>query len=192
MIKLALVLGVVFAMISFGHLAHAENQKLVCVYQPMDLFMDKSLPGLVSSQVQTHGINVRTVPIIDQILRNNADCNIIIKIDRAINENYRYTDKTIKYQVSNNTITIFTYKTADVYNPTSGEALKPMTNWSCETTAHATKYYSNYQISNSGYYGTYTGYCNPYKGSIDPSKVGELPYNVIRSSVDSSLLALGL
>lgn len=79
-----------------------------------------------------------------------------------------------------------------MYNPTSGEAVKPMTNWSCETIAHATKYHSNYQVSNSGYYGTYTGYCNPYKGSVNPSKVGELPYNVIRSSVDSSLLALGL
>lgn len=192
MIKLALVLGIAFAIISYGHLAHAEDQKLVCVYQPMDLFMDKSLPSLISSQVQTHGVNVKTVRIIDQILKNDSGCNVIIKIDRAINENYRYTDKTIKYQIDNSTITIFTYKTAGVYNPTSGEAVKPMTNWSCETIAHTTKYYSNYQISNSRYYGTYTGYCDPYKGSVDPSKIGELPYNVIRSSVDSSLLALGL
>jgi len=192
MIKLALVFGIVITMISFGHFVYAEGQKMVCVYQPMDQFIDKTLPGLISSQVQTHGVNVKTVRIIDQILGKDSDCNVIIKIDRAINENYRYTDKTIKYQVVNNTITIFTYKTAGVYNPTSGEALKPMTNWSCETTAHVSRYHSNYQISNSGYYGTYTGYCDPFKGSIDPSKVGELPYNVIRSSVDSSLLALGL
>lgn len=87
MIKLALVLGIVFAMISYGHLAHAEGQKLVCMCQPTDLFMDKSLPGLISSQVQTHGVNVKTVRIIDQILKNDSDCNVIIKIDRAINEN---------------------------------------------------------------------------------------------------------
>src|SRR6185312_11261256 len=191
MIRLALVFGIVITMISFGQLAHADGQKLVCVFQPMDLFMDKTLPDLIVSQVQTHGVNVKTVRIIDQILGKDSDCNIVIKIDRAINENYRYTDKTIKYQVVNNTITIFTYKTASVYNPTSGEALKPMTNWSCETTAHASRYHSNYQISNFGYYQTYTGYCDPFKGSIDPSKVGELPYNVIRSSVESSLLTFG-
>ena len=192
MIRLALVFGIVITMISFGQLAHADGQKLVCVYQPMDLFMDKTLPGLIVSQVQTHGVNVKTVRIIDQILGHDSDCNVVIKIDRAINENYRYTDKTTKYQVVNNTITIFTYKSAAVYNPTSGETLKPMTNWSCETTAHVSRYHSNYQISNSGYYETYTGYCDPFKGSVDPSKVGELSYNVIRSSVDSSLLALGL
>lgn len=193
MIKLALVLGIMMiAIISFGHLAHADGQKLVCVYQPMDLFMDKSLPDLISAQVQTHGVNVKTVRIIDQILGKDLDCNVVIKIDRAINENYRYTDKTTKYQIVNNTITIFTYKTAAVYNPTSGETLKPMTNWSCETTAHVSRYHSNYQISNSGYYETYTGYCDPFKGSVDPSKVGELSYNVIRGSVDSSLLTLGL
>lgn len=192
MIKLALVLGIVITMISLGHFVYAENQKLVCVYQPMDLFMDKSLPGLISDQVQTHGVNVKTVRIIDQILGHDSDCNVVIKIDRSINENYRYTDKTIKYQAVNNTITIFTYKAAAVYNPTSGETLKPMTNWSCETTAHVSRYHNNYQISNSGYYETYTGYCDPFKGSVDPSKVGELPYNVIRSSVDSALAKLGL
>lgn len=192
MIRLALVFGIVVAMISYGHFVYADGQKLVCVYQPMDLFMDKSLPDLISTQVQTHGVNVKTVRIIDQILGHDSDCNVVIKIDRAINENYRYTDKTTKYQVVNNTITIFTYKTAAVYNPTSGETLKPMTNWSCETTAHVSRYHSNYQISNSGYYETYTGYCDPFKGSVDPSKVGELPYNVIRGSVDSSLLTLGL
>ena len=192
MIKLALVCGIVIAMVSLGHFVYADGQKLVCVYQPMDLFMDKSLPGLISAQVQTHGVNVKTVRIIDQILGKDSDCNIVIKIDRAINENYRYTDKTTKYQVVNNTITIFTYKSASVYNPTSGEALKPMTNWSCETTAHVSRYHSNYQISNSGYYETYTGYCDPFKGSVDPSKVGEIPYNVIRGSVDSALAKLGL
>src|SRR6478736_646288 len=192
MIRLALVFGIVVAMISLGHFAHAENQKLVCVYQPMDLFMDKTLPGLIVSQVQTHGVNVKTVRIIDQILGHDSDCNVVIKIDRAINENYRYTDKTTKYQVVNNTITIFTYKSAAVYNPTSGETLKPMTNWSCETTAHVSRYHNNYQISNSGYYETYTGYCDPFKGSVDSSKVGELPYNVIRGSVDSALLSLRL
>ncbi len=192
MIRLALVFGIVITMISFGQLAHADGQKLVCVYQPMDLFMDKTLPGLIVSQVQTHGVNVKTVRIIDQILGHDSDCNVVIKIDRAINENYRYTDKTTKYQVVNNTITIFTYKSAAVYNPTSGETLKPMTNWSCETTAHVSRYHNNYQISNSGYYETYTGYCDPFKGSVDPSKVGELPYNVIQGSVDSALLSLGL
>ena len=206
MIKLALVLSIVIAMMSFGHFVYAENQKLVCVYQPMDLFMDKSLPDLISAQVQTHGINVKTVRIIDQILGHDSDCNVIIKIDRAINENYRYTDKTVKYQVVNNTITIFTYKTSAVFSPSSGggslgasygkgsggHTFVPMTNWSCETTAHSTKYYNNYHISQSGYIATSTGYCDPFKGSVDPSKVGELPYNVIRSSVDSSLLALRL
>lgn len=178
MIRLALVFGIVVAMISLGHFAYADGQKLVCVYQPMDLFMDKSLPGLIVSQVQTHGVNVKTVRIIDQILGHDSDCNVVIKIDRAINENYRYTDKTTKYEVVNNTITIFTYKTAAVYNPTSGEAVKPMTNWSCEIISHTSKYFNNYHISNAGYFATSTGYCNPFKGSIDPSKVGELPYNV--------------
>lgn len=192
MIRLALVFGIVVTMISFGQLVHADGQKLVCVYQPMDLFIDKTLPGLIVSQVQTHGVNVKTVRIIDQILGHDSDCNVVIKIDRAINENYRYTDKTTKYQVVNNTITIFTYKSAAVYNPTSGETLKPMTNWSCETTAHVSRYHNNYQISNSGYYETYTGYCDPFKGSVDSSKVGELPYNVIRGSVDSALLSLRL
>ena len=68
MIKFALVLGIVVTMISSGHFVHADSQKLVCVYQPMDLFMDKSLPDLISTQVQTHGVNVKTVRIIDQIL----------------------------------------------------------------------------------------------------------------------------
>jgi len=199
------VFGIVVTMISFGQLAHADGQKLVCVYQPMDLFMDKSLPGLISAQVQTHGVNVKTVRIIDQILGKDSDCNVVIKIDRAINENYRYTDKTIKYQVVNNTITIFTYKTSDVFNPSSGggnsgggfgkasggHTFVPMTNWSCETMAHANKYQSNYHISDSGYYETYTGTCNPFTTSTNLSHTGELPYNVIRNSVDSALAKLG-
>lgn len=157
----------------------------------MDLFMDKSLTALIVNQIQSHKVAVKTVDIINQIMQNNSDCDVVVKIDRAINENYRYTDKTIKYQINGNTITIFTYKTAAVFNPTSGEALKPMTNLSCETTAHVAKYHSNYHISDIGYYSTYTGYCDPFKGSVDPSRVGELPYNVIRNSVDSSLTTFG-
>ncbi|HEX5458003.1 MAG TPA: hypothetical protein VFX64_06415 [Candidatus Nitrosotalea sp.] len=192
MIRFVFVL-VFAAVLSFGiHHAYADGQKLVCVYEPMDLFMDKNLPTLISDQVQMHNATVKTVRIIDQILGNNSDCSIVIKIDRAINENYGYTDRTTKYQIDNKTITVFAYKTADVFNPVSGEALKPMTNLSCETTAHAQKYFSNYHITDSGYYSTYTGYCNPYAGHIDPSRVGELPYNIIKNSVDSSLLMFGL
>lgn len=192
MIRFALVL-VFAAVLSFGiHHAYADGQKLVCVYEPMDQFMDKNLPGLIATQVQNHNVSVKTVSIVNQIVQNNTSCDLVVKIDRAINENYRYTDKTIKYQVDGNIITIFTYKTADVFNPVSGEQLKPMTNLSRETTAHATKYHSNYHVSDSGYYSTYTGYCNPYKGAIDPSRVGELPYNIIKNSVDLSLSIFGL
>lgn len=192
MIRLVLGAAFVFAIIFGMHLAYADNQKLVCVYEPMDLFMDKALPRLILSQVQRHDVAVKSVDIVNQIAHNNTNCDVVIKIDRAINENYRYTDKTTKYQVDGNMITIFTYKTADVFNPVSGEPLKPMTNLSCESTAHVSKYFSNYHVSDQGYYSTYTGYCNPYKEAVDPSRVGELPYNIIRNSVDSALSSLGL
>lgn len=206
MIKLVLMLSMIFAMIFYGHSAYAENPKSVCVYEPMDLFMDKSLTGLIVNQVQNHKVTVKTVNIANQILHKNSDCSIIVKIDRAINENYRYTDKTEKYQINGNTITIFTYKTSAVFNPSSGggnsaggfgkgsggQTFVPMTNWSCETTAHASKYQSNYHISDSGYHATSTGTCNPFKTVTDSSHTGELPYNIIRSSVDSALAKLGL
>lgn len=169
---------------------HAQPQKTACIYEPMDLFMDKELPNIISQQVQHHNLSTKTIPIVDQLLQKDQGCDVIIKIDRAINENYRYTDKTTRYLVNQHTITIFTYKTADVFNPVSGEQLKPMTNLSCESTAHATKYHSNYHVSDSGYYSTYTGYCNPFQGYT--SKTGELPYNVIRNSVDLSLAVFKL
>lgn len=180
--------------------------KTACVYEPMDLFMDKSLPGLISNQVAKHDVNVKIVRIVDQILHPDNNCDVIIKIDRAINQNYAYTDHTTKYLVNGNVITIFTYKTSAVFSKSSGggslgaasgkgsggATFTPMTNWSCEISAHTSKYYSNYQISNAGYYGTSSGYCDPYKGTSHSSLTGELPYNVIQNSVDSALRSLGL
>ena len=185
---------------------HADSVKSVCVYEPMDLFMDKSLVGIISEQIQTHKVLVKTVTIVDQLSGKTSGCDMVIKIDRAINENYRYTDKTTKYLINGNIITIFTYKTSAVFSPSSGggslgaskgkasggNTFTPMTNWSCEVAAHSSKYHSNYQISNSGYYGTYSGYCDPFKGSSSSSKTNELPYNVIRGSVDLAMTKIGL
>jgi hypothetical protein len=197
--------------ISFGVLfgnsfATSATPKLVCVYEPMDLFMDKSLPGLISDQVSKHNVNVKLVRIVDQILHPDNDCNVIIKIDRAINQNYAYTDHTTKYLVNGDTITIFTYKTTAVFSSSSGggslgassggssggATFTPMTNWSCEISAHTNKYYNNYHISDSGYYGTSSGYCDPFEGTSHSSLSGELPSNVIQNSVDSALKSLGL
>ncbi len=190
---LSIIMGVSFVSLAFSLTASAESSDaLVCTYEPMDLFMDKNLSSLVSTQIQTHGVNVKTIGRVDQILGNDKDCTYVIKIDRAINENYRYTDHTTKYLISGNSAIIFAYKTAATFNPVSGEILKPMTNWSCETTAHGSKYHDDYHISNEGYFQTYTGYCDPYQGSVQPSRMGELPYNVIRNSVDSVLETLGL
>lgn len=160
----------------------------VCIFQPMDFTMDSGLPNLILTEVQHDNVTSTTiVNIINQAFQN-YNCEHIIKIDRSINQNYRFTDRTIKYQVSGNTLTIYTYK---INNPL--QALDPanaMTNWDCEMQAHTTTYQSNYHISQSGYVNTYTSGCNPYHSNHPVS--GELPVNVIKHSVDKGLKKLGL
>jgi hypothetical protein len=202
---LAMLLVSSGVLIGSGSATGVASTKLVCVYESMDLFMDKSLPGLISNQVAKHDVNVKIVRIVDQILHPDNKCDVIIKIDRAINQNYAYTDHTTKYLVDGNVITIFTYKTSAVFSKSSGggslgaasgkgsggATFTPMTNWSCEISAHTNKYYSNYQISNNGY-GISSGYCDPYSGTSHSSLTGLLPYNVIQNSVDSALKSLRL
>ncbi len=159
----------------------------VCIFQPIDFTMDSNLPNLILAEVQRNNVTGILVSIIDQAFQN-YNCNHIIKIDRAINDNYRYTDRTTKYQVSGNILTVYTYKTNSPL-----QALDPanaMTNWSCEILAHTAPHQSNYHISDSGYYNTYTGGCNPYQSSHSYSN--ELPSNVIKHSVDEGLKKLGI
>ncbi|MDE1725475.1 MAG: hypothetical protein KGH76_06230 [Thaumarchaeota archaeon] len=188
--------------------SYATNQdKTVCVYEPMDLFMDGSLPTVISDEVNQHGINVKQVRIVDQILGKTTDCSYVIKIDRAINQNYAYTDHTVKYMISGNVATVFTYKTAAVFSPSSGGGngnapagdnghpastggsnFKPMTNWGCELMAQATAHYDDYHVGSI----VSTQYCDPYMGENTSHRMGELPYNVIRNSVDLALKSLGV
>lgn len=205
-------LVVLGGMIGNGY-AVSDTPKLVCVYEPMDLFMDRSLPGLILDQVSKHNVGTKLVRIVDQILHPDNGCDVIIKIERAINQNYAYTDHTVKYLVNGNTITIFTYKTAAVFSQSSGgggspgtsnsdpsspgkhtggTTFTPMTNWSCEIEAHTSKYYSNYHISDYGYSSTSSSYCDPFGNTSHSSLNGELPSNVIQNSVDSALKILGL
>lgn len=158
----------------------------VCIFQPIDFTMDSSLPNLILTEVQHDNLTGTIVNIINQAFQN-YNCGHIIKIDRSTNQNYRFTNHTIKYQTSGNTLTIYTYKTNSPL-----QALDPanaMTNWDCERQAQTTTYQSDYHISQSGYVDTYTG-CNPYHSNHSVS--GELPVNVIKHSVDAGLKKLGL
>jgi hypothetical protein len=158
----------------------------VCVFQPVDFTMDSSLSDLILAEVQHDNVTGTIVNFIDQAF-HNYNCGHVIKIDRAINNNYRYTERTTKYQVSGNILSVYVYKTN---NPL--QALDPanaMTNWDCERQAQTTTYQSDYHISQSGYVDTYTG-CNPYHSNHSVSS--ELPVNVIKHSVDVGLKKLGL
>lgn len=163
----------------------------VCIYKPFDSYIDTVLPSIILEQVQTHNVTANVVSIVDQKANQGADCKFIIKIDRAINQNDRFVERTTKYIISGNVATIFSYKIGAPFNP-AHVPNTPMTNWNCEMTAHASKYYSNYHITDEGYYHTYTGYCDPYARGSNPEKIGELPINVIRYSVDVTLKTLGL
>ena len=167
------------------------NKTDVCIYKPYDGYMDSQLSSIVLAEVQSHNVTAKIVSVREQIANQGSDCNYIIKIDRAINQNDRFTERTTKYIVSGNTATIFSYKTGAPFNPAHVPST-PMINWSCEMTAHANKYYNNYQFTDEGYYHTWTGYCDPYATGVNPEKIGELPINVIRHSVDATLKTLGL
>ncbi len=175
----------------------------VCIFQPIDFTMDPSLPSLILAEVKHDNVAGTIVNIANQSF-HNYNCGHIIKIDRSINQNYRFTDKTTKYQVSGNVLTIFTYKTGkptpgSLGGGTAGAASGkssgggnpiPMTNWDCEMQAHTTTFHSNYHISQNGYVDAYTSKCNPYSSNHPVSD--ELPINVIKQSVDMGLKKLGL
>lgn len=167
----------------------SQVQAQVCVYTPLDYFMDNQLTNIVLDQVRTHNVTAVTVSVFQQKMNNELVCTHIINIDRAINQNDMYTDKTTKYLVSNNTATIFTYKTA-APELAQGVPSTLMVNLNCMLEAHQNKYFDNYQISNQGYYSTLHPICNPYMIS-SPEKVGELPESVIQTSVNQVMKQWG-
>lgn len=153
----------------------------VCIFTPYDSYMDSNLSSIILDEIQSQNLTAKVVSISDQI-EQNYFCGHIIKIDRAINENYAYTDKTTKFIINGNSATIFAYKTAAPFNPAHVPST-PMSNLSCELEAHAEKYFSNFA---PGKVYIQYGYCDPYVQS-SPEKVGELPVNVIQNSVDEVL-----
>ena len=98
---------------------NAEYQ--VCVFTAWDGYMDQSLSTTVLNQVMKHTINATIVSMKEQLLNHGSNCATIIKIDRALNQNYWYTDHGTKYTMDGtNTATVFTYRTELAINPSSG------------------------------------------------------------------------
>lgn len=161
-------------------------QSNLCIFTPMDSHMDPQILPTIQNEVQYHGISFTTISVKDQ-LSKNYNCAHIIKIDRGINNNYRFTDKTTKFTVYKHTGIIFTYKVELAVAPNDAGPLVPMTNINCELQAHQQKYFSGVgQLPN-------TPTCDPYAGSMSENPtLGELSYNVIQASVDSVLKAFNL
>ena len=166
------------------------NKVDVCIYKPYDGYIDSQLPSIVLNKVQSYNVTAKVVSVREQVEKQGSDCNYVIKIDRAINENYRYTERTTKYIVSGHVATVFSYKTGAPFDP-AHVPTTTMTNYNCMLQAHNNKYFSNYHIEEGGFEHTYQGYCNPYAQS-NPEKVGELPTITIRQSVDEVLKNFGL
>lgn len=165
---------------SFGvSQAYAEPQ--VCLYEPVDQYIDKSLIPLFENQIMTHQVTEKTLSVAKQIY-GGVKCDMIVKIDRAINENYVYTDRSTPYQIGGNTLIVFTYKTATPYLA-NGDPSRVMTNLSCMLIAHGSKYANNFHGDTS------RTVCNPY---ITTAKIGELPPNIIKSSIETGLKKLGV
>ncbi|HEV2193371.1 MAG TPA: hypothetical protein VGR54_07135 [Nitrosopumilaceae archaeon] len=178
----------VISVIPFGT-ANAQPQKNVCILEPIDFFMDKNyLIPMITRDVERHNVTTTQINIVNELNGKTQGCDIIIQIERAINSNMIWVDKTTKYLVSGNSITIFTEKSV-FGNAYGNMQLTPtnriMTNWQCFEIAHGTIYQN---IGLDEYSRTL---CDPYSNSLQSSSNNLSPY-VIQKSVDLALKQFGL
>lgn len=168
--------------------SNAQQEKNICILEPVDFFMDKNyLIPLVTNQIQKHNVTVTQINIVKELNGKTQGCDIIVHIERAINSNISWIDKSTKYLVNGNSITIFTQKTAYGSNygnlqltPTS----RIMTNYNCLALAYGT-FHQNIGLDEHS-----RTQCNPYVSSQHSTNYLS-PY-VIQKSVDSALKQFGL
>ena len=187
--------------------AHAQvSQKMICVLQPIDQSIPSKVVNMTEKVLTQHNDTFTYIGLVQELTdKSNTGCDYVIQFQRAVNSNYVWTDKTVHYTISGNTLTLYTNKTPvnlpDSISSTmsspgalnaggsgkataGGDTFAPvMTNPLCFAEAIAT-----FHLTLNGFAGYES--CNPFAGKQTESD--KTPFYVLHKSLEHALTKMHL